>query len=156
MPIGVPGGTGGGGGGLTLGPPTNTFTAATQALAETARDTYALANADWLAAYDEEATYTIQISWPAVVTDTVYQARRSLAWADITPIIRGPRGAASTVAGPAWHRRHSDGADGADGSGWCCPWCCMVLMVLIPGTPGGCRTNRSSRPRRGWGADIPQ
>ena len=55
MPIGVPGGSGGGGGGLTLGPPTNTFTAATQALAEAARDTYAAANADWLAAYDERA-----------------------------------------------------------------------------------------------------
>ena len=42
MPLLPVGGIGtGGAGGLTLGPPTNTFTAATQALAETARDTYA-------------------------------------------------------------------------------------------------------------------
>ena len=59
-----------------LGPPTNTFTAATQALAEAARDTYAAANADWLAAYDDEPTYTIEINWPVAVTDTLYQSRR--------------------------------------------------------------------------------
>ena len=94
MPIGVPGGTGGGGGGLTLGPPTNTFTAATQALAEAARDTYAAANADWLAAYDDEPTYTIEINWPVAVTDTLYQSRRGGAWADVTGLIRGKVGPA--------------------------------------------------------------
>ena len=56
MPFVPVGGIGtGGAGGLTLGPPTNTFTAATQAAAETARDTYATANPDWLAQYDAEA-----------------------------------------------------------------------------------------------------
>ena len=92
MPVARVGGVGGGGGGLTLGPPTNTFTAATQAAAETARDTYETANAAWLAQYDDEPTYTIAISWPATPTNTVYQARRASAWADITPIIRGPIG----------------------------------------------------------------
>ena len=105
MPIGVPGGSGGGGGGLTLGPPTNTFTAATQALAEAARDTYAAANADWLAAYDDEPTYTIEINWPVAVTDTLYQSRRGGAWADVTGLIRGKKGAAGT-----------DGDDGDEGA----------------------------------------
>ena len=87
----------GGGGGLTLGPPTNTFTAATQALAEAARDAYATANASWLAEYDAEPTYTIEINWPVAVTDTLYQSRRSSAWADVTGLIRGKPGAAGAM-----------------------------------------------------------
>ena len=86
-------GSGGGGGGLTLGPPTNEFNAATQALAETARDTYATANATWLAQYDAETTFTIEISWPVVATDTLYQSRRGGAWADVTGLVRGQKGA---------------------------------------------------------------
>lgn len=86
-------GSGGkGGGGLTLGPPTNTFTAATQAAAEVLRDAYALANADWLAQYDAEPTFTIQINWPVITTDTLYQARRGGAWANVTGLIRGEPG----------------------------------------------------------------
>ena len=88
------GGGGGSGGGLTLGPPTNSFTAATKAAAETARDTYATANPTWLTEYDAQPTYTIILAWPAVPTNTVYQARRSLAWADVTGLVRGPRGVA--------------------------------------------------------------
>ena len=87
------GGVGTGGGGLTLGPPTNAFTAATQALAEAARDTYAAANAAWLAQYDAEATFTIILTWPVVPANTVYQSRRSNAWADVTGLVRGPKGA---------------------------------------------------------------
>ena len=107
---------GGGGGGLTLGPPTNSFTAATKAAAETARDTYATANADWLAQYDEESTFLISVNWPATPTNTVYQSRRADSWADVTPLVRGKTGTAgaagadSTVAGPAG----AAGADGAD------------------------------------------
>ena len=87
------GGTGtGGGGGLTLGPPTNSFNGATKAAAETARDTYATANPSWLAQYDAETTFTIQLSWPVTPTSTAYQARRASAWADVTPIIRGQQG----------------------------------------------------------------
>ena len=82
----------GGGGGLTLGPPTNSFNAATKAAAETARDTYASANAAWLAQYDAEPTYVIILSWPVTPTDTVYQARRSGAWADVTGLVTGPEG----------------------------------------------------------------
>ena len=92
--IGRQGGGGGGGGGLTLGPPTNVFTAATKAAAEAARDAYATANAAWLAMYDDEPTYTIQINWPVAITDTLYQSRRGGAWADVTGLIRGKQGAA--------------------------------------------------------------
>ena len=106
MPLLPVGGVGtGGGGGLTLGPPTNTFTAATQALAEAARDAYATANAAWLAQYDAEPTFTIEINWPVAVTDTLYQSRRSSAWADVTGLIRGKKGAAGT-----------DGDDGDEGA----------------------------------------
>ena len=90
---GASSGDGGGGGGLTLGPPTNSFNAATKALAEAARDTYANANAAWLAQYDAEPTFTIEISWPVAATDTVYQSRRGGAWADVTGLIRGQKGA---------------------------------------------------------------
>ena len=106
MPLLPVGGVGtGGGGGLTLGPPINTFTAATQALAEDARDDYATANAAWLAQYDAEPTFTIEINWPVAVTDTLYQSRRSGAWADVTGLIRGKKGAAGT-----------DGDDGDQGA----------------------------------------
>ena len=85
-------GRGGSGGGLTLGPPTNSFNAATKSAAETARDTYATANPTWLAQYDAEPTYVIILSWPSTPTDTVYQARRSGAWADVTGLVTGPEG----------------------------------------------------------------
>ena len=84
---------GGGGGGLTLGPETNTFNAATKTAAAAARDTYASANAAWLAQYDAEPTFTIILSWPATTpTDTVYQSRRSGAWVDVTGLVRGEQG----------------------------------------------------------------
>ena len=84
---------GGGAGGLTLGPTPNTFTAATKAAAETLRDAESAA---WLALYDDTPTYTIAINWPAVPTNTVYQSRRSGAWADVTGLVRGEKG----VGGP--------------------------------------------------------
>ena len=86
------GGGAGGGGGLVLGPPTNSFNGADRAAAVAARDAYAVANADWLAQYDAEATYTIILTWPVVPANTVYQSRRSDAWADVTGLVRGPMG----------------------------------------------------------------
>ena len=86
------GGAGAGGGGLTLGPPTNTFNGADRAAAEAARDVYAAANTDWLAQYDDEATFTIILTWPVVPANTVYQSRRSNVWADVTGLVRGPEG----------------------------------------------------------------
>lgn len=79
------------GGGLVLGPATNAFSAATTAAAETARDTYATANATWLAQYDANATFVIVITETTGNT-TTFQARRNNAWSDVTPVVRGPRG----------------------------------------------------------------
>ena len=90
--IGVGFGGDGGAGGLTLGPPTNSFSGANRAGAETARDNYGSANSSWLAQYDANPTYTILISWPLTPTNTVYQARRNGSWADVTGLLRGPRG----------------------------------------------------------------
>lgn len=106
--LGVRGG--GGVGGLTLGPPTNSFNAATEAAAEAARDAYAAANAGWLAQYDAEPTYTIILSWPVAPTNTKYQARRSNAWADLTGILRGPRGAAG-AGGSSVAAQQADGTE---------------------------------------------
>ena len=46
-----------------LGPEQNTFTANTRPLAEVARDDYATANPGWLAMYDENPSFHIQLEW---------------------------------------------------------------------------------------------
>lgn len=79
------------GGGLVLGPVTNAFAAATTAAAETARDTYAAANATWLAEYDANPTWAITITETTGGT-TTFQSRRGSTWADVTPVARGDRG----------------------------------------------------------------
>lgn len=91
--LGFGGGTAGSavGGGLVLGPATNAFSAATSAAAETARDTYATANTTWLTAYNDNPTYVVTITETTGNT-TTFQARRNGAWADVTPVVRGPRG----------------------------------------------------------------
>ena len=105
----------GGGGGLTLGPTPNEFTAATRAAAVLLRDAESAA---WLALYDAQPTFTITLNWPATPTNTIYQSRRSGSWADVTGLVRGKRGAASTVAGPMGTSgtNGTTGADGTDGT----------------------------------------
>ena len=88
--LGGGGGGGGGAGGLTLGPPQNSFTGASRSAAEGVRNTYATANASWLSQYDAQPTYTIILTWGST---TIYQARRGGAWADVTGLLRGPAGA---------------------------------------------------------------
>ena len=79
----------GGGGGLTLGPPQNTFTGSNKSAAVAARRTYQNDHAPWLAQYDAEPTFTIALTYGSTTT---YQARRGGAWADVTPIVTGPAG----------------------------------------------------------------
>ena len=98
----------GGDGGLTLGPATNTFNAATESAAETARDTYAVANAAWLAQYDADPTFTIIITYGST---TLYQARRSSAWVNVTGLVRGPAGTNGADACSRCSR--------CNGVGWC-------------------------------------
>lgn len=50
-------------GGVPLGPEQNVFMGDTRAAAETARDTYEAANADWLAQYDANPELAIELQW---------------------------------------------------------------------------------------------
>ena len=81
-------GGGGGGGGFSLGPPTNIFN--TNAL----RNTYTAdtANADWLAAYDENPSFLVQTG----TTNIRFYRRRNDAWSEVTNIIKGPKGDSPT------------------------------------------------------------
>ena len=78
-------GSGGGigGSGFTLGPETNQFTTIA------ARNTYATANTDWLAEYDDNATFLVEITISGVVT---YYRRFNSAWEEVTNIIKGREG----------------------------------------------------------------
>ena len=113
----VGGGGSGGAGGLTLGPSPNSFTAATRAAAETLRDdgTNGITG-PLLAQYDAEPTFTITLNWPATPTNTVYQARRSSAWADVTGLVRGPVGIGKQGAFDVY---------------------CYANAALVPSTPSG-------------------
>ena len=79
----------GGGTGFTLGPETNKFTGANEAAAEAARDTYETANADWLAEYDAEPSFLIELTYGTTVA---YQRRTGSAWQDVTNLIKGETG----------------------------------------------------------------
>ena len=84
------GGTAGAtGAGLTLGPPTNTFMGADEAAAQAARDAYAMANADWLVAYDVDSTLLIRLEYSATVA---YELRIGGVWLDNTHVVAGPPG----------------------------------------------------------------
>ena len=92
MPIEPLGGGVGGGQshlGLALGPQTNTFNGATQAAAETARDTYASNNADWLAEYDENPNYIIRVTWPETPANAIYYIYDGSNWDAITGVVQG-------------------------------------------------------------------
>ena len=99
-------GSGGGGAGIKLRVPNDVFNGADKAAAEAARD--AGLDAAAVAEFDADPNLSIILTWPVAVANTIYQARRINAWADITGVVRGPPGAASTVAGPS-------GAAGAAG-----------------------------------------
>ena len=92
MPQGGFGRGGSGGSGLSLGPPTNKFNAANRNDAEDLRDDYGTANADWLAQYDAEPSFLIEITWPVSVNQVRYQARRGGDWVNVTTVIQGPPG----------------------------------------------------------------
>ena len=93
--IGGVGGRAGGGSGFALGPAQNTFgdsSTADRSAAETLRDTYATANAAWLALYDGDRSNWIELVWTG--NANVVQRRNAAgdAWEDVTPVIRGQRG----------------------------------------------------------------
>ena len=97
MPFEPVGGRGsGGGGGILLRVPNDVFNGATKAAAETARD----AAITDTTPFDENPALAIIITWPVAVTDTVYQARRGSAWADVTGVVRGPIGPSAIDGAP--------------------------------------------------------
>ena len=72
---------------------THTFTGATKTAAETARDTYATANADWLESYDDNADHAIQLTNTGGTTTFAWQVSRSMAWVDVAAsLIKGEKG----------------------------------------------------------------
>ena len=86
MAIIINGGGGGiGGAGFSLGPQQNVFTGATRAAAESARDTYANANPDWLAQYNADTSLNIRLEFTEGGEEkVVYQTRNQAgdAWLD--------------------------------------------------------------------------
>ena len=93
--------------GFTLGPAQNTFgdlTTANRAAAEALRDTYAMANAVWLAVYNDERSNFIQLIWNG---GDVLQRRNVAgnAWEDGTNVLigrPGPAGRDGAPGGGAW------------------------------------------------------
>ena len=85
---------GGGSGVLGLGPRQNTFgdgTTTDRATAEGLRDTYAGANANWLARYNANLSFWIRLVWSG---GSVEQRRNGAGddWEDVTNVIRGNAG----------------------------------------------------------------
>ena len=77
-----------------LGPEQNIFgdtSTADRAAAEALRDTYTTANASWLASYNANLNFLIQLVWD---DGDVVQRRNNAgtAWEDFTGVITGPRG----------------------------------------------------------------
>ena len=96
MPISGPGGGGGGGGeGFSLGPIQNTFgtsTTANEAAAETLRNTYATANAAWLAEYNGDRSFYIQLVWTGGAESFQRRNAAGTGWEDVTFIVRACEG----------------------------------------------------------------
>lgn len=84
---------GGGGSGFRAGPETNSFLGAGYAAAEAARDAYAGANADWLAAYDADRSLAITLTNTTPNPDVAKaQIRVDGAWVDLLGAIMGEKG----------------------------------------------------------------
>ena len=90
--VGIPS-RGGGGSGFSLGPEQNEF--ATDA----ARNTYATANAAWLALYNADRSFWIQVGGVAGAIQRRNAAGN--AWETVTGLIRGPAGGPGAAGGGA-------------------------------------------------------
>ena len=98
----------GGGAGFTLGPTQNTFGdgttvttapeySADQAASEALRDTYATANAAWLALYTGDRSFYIRLIWAGNATAFQRRNAAGTGWEDVTRIVPGTTGS----VGPA-------------------------------------------------------
>ena len=97
-----PGGGGGGSAAFDLGPAQNTFVGATRTAAESARDTYATANAAWLALYTANRSYRIALMESASGPTYAFQRRDAAGtgWEDITGLVRGRQGIGGSDGAP--------------------------------------------------------
>ena len=82
------GGGGAGGGGIAFNTPRDIFNGATRAAAEALRDSTITDTAPW----DDDPILGIILTWPVVVTDTIYQVRRSGQWVDVDVLVEGDDG----------------------------------------------------------------
>ena len=97
--LGRGGGGGGGGSGFVLRAPPDTFNGATKDAAILARDDATTGITD-TAPWDDDPNLAIILTWPVVVTNTIYQVRRGDAWVDAVNTIRGPVGAGGAAGTP--------------------------------------------------------
>ena len=86
------GGGGAGGGGIAFNTPRDIFNGATRAAAEALRDSTITDTAPW----DDDPILGIILTWPVVVTDTIYQVRRSGQWVDVDVLVEGDDGDGAT------------------------------------------------------------
>ena len=99
-------------GAFELGPEQNTFVAADRAAAEAVRDTYEIANQDWLALYNSNRANNIGLAEDVKGPYFAFQRRNVDGddWEDVTGVVRGGQGSRTDflTAVPA----DTDGDDG--------------------------------------------
>ena len=96
--------------GFAIIEPSGTFNAATQAAGETARNTYASNNADWLARLDANPSLLVRLTWPTTPTNAAFYGRANSSWVNLTALL-----AQAGPAGPA-------GPNGRQGIWWAQVW----------------------------------
>ena len=91
------------GGGLSYGPVQNVFVGANIAAATTARNTYTTANADWVAQYNDNRNFIIELN--PTTGDSQFFRRNSAGddWEQVTIIVTGRQGTPGTGGG-SWGR----------------------------------------------------
>ena len=73
---------------IAFNTPRDIFNGATRAAAEALRDSTITDTAPW----DDDPILGIILTWPVVVTDTIYQVRRSGQWVDVDVLVEGDDG----------------------------------------------------------------
>ena len=145
-----------------LGDEQNVFRGADEATAEAARDTYATANAAWLATYDADSTRVIKLVYAATSTAMTvqYQNRVGNAWTDVGTAVTvnrqvGPgtatdaRGLAggipSSPSNPSWYGSASSGRVMLYH-----PWALGAAGTTIPPSPYVAAVRANLDNTRGW------
>ena len=91
--VGAGGSGGGGGGGIAFNTPRDIFNGATRAAAEALRDSTITDTTP----FDDDPILGIILTWPVVVTDTIYQVRRGGQWVDVDVLVEGDDGSTGPI-----------------------------------------------------------